>query len=612
MSLGRALSRTVAWWHARRRRLLELWAIGIIASLAVTAASALGYLDDAQTRSLDLLLRLRETPRVDDVRIVAIDAAAFEALHQRQPISRAYLARIVRGLARAGTRVIALDVSLSTPTAEDAALAAAVRDVADGNVSRVVTVTGLPPTGPLAEIAALTVNGIPVVAEDAGVIRRAPLALHRDGAIVPTFALAVLAGFADMDAAALKAGLEAPAHTVSLPVWRQGARPQDARAPLAIEPDVTKRINFVGPARTFLTVPSGAVVHLADPGAVAPMDNPFRGRIVLVGGTFPDSRDFYATPHGQLPGVEIHANLVHMIGTRTFVEPAGWLLGLALQLAFVGATAVLLVLLNPVVGTVVTLAGGFVVGVPASYLVFARGHHWVDFMLPIFTMRVMGWGVDLLDRRLVREVLERYVPQRKPIGGGGTSDRVDVTLLAVAAPGIIAAAEKRSPGDVVGRLLAYRAVAETAITQHGGRAHAGVDDTILGVFRGDDATLRAVRAARALVAAVGDVDRIWLSDGMPSLRLRTIVHTGSVVVREAGGDDLRPVAVVGPPADIGIRLARLTVEPAGAILVTDAARAALGAAVAVGEPTRVCLPGEAEEVVLSELIEISMSEAPGA
>src|SRR5262249_20011686 len=152
---------------------------------------------------------------------------------------------------------------------------------------------------------------------------------------------------------------------------------------------------------------------LSAPGAVVSADNPFRGRIVFVGGTFPESRDFYATPHGELPGVEIHANVVHMVGTRTFVDPAGWFLALALQLVIVSVAAVLLVLLTPMVGTIVTLAAGVVVGFPASYIAFARGHHWVDFMLPIFTMRVMGWGVDLLDRRFVREALERYVPPRK-------------------------------------------------------------------------------------------------------------------------------------------------------------------------------------------------------
>ena len=614
MTLGRALSLTAArigaWWHAHRRRLLELWAIGVVASLAVTAASALGYLDDAQTRSLDLLLRLRETPRVDDVRIVAIDADAFETLGQRQPISRAYLARLVRGLGRAGARVIALDVLLSTPTPEDGALAAAIRDVADGRLSRVVTVTGLPPSGPLSDIGALIVDGIPVVAEDAGVIRRAPLAVRRDEAIVPTFALAALARFAGMDAMTLRAALQAPDRKVALPVWRDGAGPADARAPLLIEPDVARRINFVGPARTFLTVPAGAVVDLADPGVVVTADNPFWDRIVLVGGTFPESRDFYLTPHGELPGVEIHANTLHMIGTRTFVDPAGWMIALVLQLTFVGITAVLLVLLNPVVGTLVTLAGGFVVGVPASYLVFARGHHWVDFMLPIFTMRVMGWGVDFLDRRLVRDVFDRYISPPRSRRASGASDRVDVALVAVCAPGFGAGADKCSPDDIVARLLAYRAVVETAIVQHGGRIHRGMDDTILGLFvsPSDDAALRAVRAARVVVETVADVDRIWRSEGMPALRLRTVVHTGAVVVREAADPDARLGAVLGAPADVSLRLARLTVEPSGAILVTDAARAALGAAVTVGEPTRVSIPGEAEEIVLYELIEIATPE----
>src|SRR3989442_1085277 len=56
------------------------------------------------------------------------------------------------------------------------------------------------------------------------------------------------------------------------------------------EPGQVLPINFVGPSGSFLTIPSDAVAAIGDAGADLAGDNPLRGRIVLVGGTFQDGR----------------------------------------------------------------------------------------------------------------------------------------------------------------------------------------------------------------------------------------------------------------------------------------------------------------------------------
>ena len=52
MSLGR-------WWRQRRARLWQLWAVGLVATVLVTGASAMGYLESLQARALDLLIYCR-------------------------------------------------------------------------------------------------------------------------------------------------------------------------------------------------------------------------------------------------------------------------------------------------------------------------------------------------------------------------------------------------------------------------------------------------------------------------------------------------------------------------------------------------------------------------
>src|SRR5258705_11215835 len=141
------------WWKQRRARLLQLWAVGLVAACAVTGASAMGYLESLQARALDLLIYLQSPRQPSGLVIVAIDDAAFDALGRRQPLPRDYLARVLRDVTRAGAVVIGLDISLRTASApeDDRAMAAAIIDLgARGDRRPVVASPSRPPTRPLA------------------------------------------------------------------------------------------------------------------------------------------------------------------------------------------------------------------------------------------------------------------------------------------------------------------------------------------------------------------------------------------------------------------------------------------------------------------------------
>jgi adenylate cyclase len=483
--------------------------------------------------------------------------------------------------------VVGIDVSLDVATDEDTALADAIKKFSDGALSRVVTVGDMPESGPLADPAlrTRTVSGVAEAVPDAdGLIRRAPLAVRRGTAVEPSFALAVVSRFQGLDRAAIKVALESRG-AVELPQWRTKASERIGSSPVTVVPDAPARINLVGPAGTFLSIPSRTVADLAEPGAKVPPGNPLRGSIVLIGGTFTEGRDIHPTPHGHLAGVEIHANLVQMLGTRTFLQPSSWFAALAVQLAFVAVAAVLLVVLSPMMGTIVTLAGGVLVGPPMSYLVFAHGQHWIDFMLPIFALRVMGWGVDFVNKRIVRDAVRRslgawtFGATAVPTPGL-RSERVDATILAVRARGFASEADKESPHHLATRLVAYREVVRSAVTAQDGTVHNGLDDAVVAVFGatapGPDHEARAVRAARAIVAAVRELNGRWLAEGSAPLRVVTALDTGTVVASRPEGAPRGSYAVIGAPVERVRELTRLTASPDGAILVTLATVTALG------------------------------------
>ena len=137
-------------------------------------------------------------------------------------------------------------------------------------------------------------------------------------------------------------------------------------------------------------------------------DNPFQGKIVLIGATFGDSRDFYPTPQGLMSGMEIHANIIHTLLSRSQILPTHRLLGLAISLIFAVIISLLLTLVRSSLVNLLSFGAIPILFIP-SYLAFVYLGLWVDFVTPLLAI---CWGVyagDFLESRHIRKSLGEYV-----------------------------------------------------------------------------------------------------------------------------------------------------------------------------------------------------------
>ncbi|MFQ5830452.1 MAG: CHASE2 domain-containing protein [Candidatus Methylomirabilia bacterium] len=573
--------------------MLQLWAVGIASSLLVTGASAMGYLESAQSRALDLLLWLQGQRFASDVIIVAIDDEAFESLGRRQPLPRKYLARVLRGLQRSGAAVVGLDVTLASPTtqADDVTLARAILGFSEDGVSQVVLAETMGPgSGPLAEPAfwRSVVRGSPSVPLDNdGVIRRAAFLVPRaTGPPEPAFSLAVVARLAGMDQGVLKTALGSPGKPVAFPMWqpdRGWAR--DAAPSLAIRSGEVWRINFVGPAKSFLTIPSRVVVPLSEPGSEIARDNPFRGRIVLVGGTFRESRDFFQTPHGPLSGLEVHANLVHMLATRSFIRPSGWIMSLGIQVAVVLLAGIVLVLVRPLAGTLLCIAGALVIGVPGSYFAFNRGGYWVDFLLPVVATCILGIVAEAMARHRFRESFGRYVSREvaaQVLAEAPTlhGERREVSILFSDLRGFTPLSEAMPAEAVAAHLNEYFAAMTSAVFAHRGMINDFIGDAVMAIFGAPLSDpgheLHAVESAVAMDRALRALNRRWEAEDLPRLRMGIGIHTGEVFAGNVGGPSRVKYTVIGDAVNVAARLEGLNKDLGTTILITEETRNLLG------------------------------------
>ncbi len=605
--------------RARRlRRLGQLWITGAVAAVAVTAASAVGWLEPLQVRTLDLLQRLGGQRFPSEVVIVAVDEGAFEKLGARQPIPRGYLASVVRGLDRSGAAVIGLDIALSAPTtaAEDGALVRAIEELASRRRPLVLVDARPPETGPLAASAALRAvprgsDRVPI--DDDGVIRRmAALLPGPGGSPAPAFGLAVLAA---VDGATGSAPSALPADLAGYPLWRDGEWRPSGGPSMALQADELWRINFVGPAGSFLAIPSDAVAELGEPGAPpVAEDNPLRGRVALVGATFADSRDFFQTPVGRLAGVEIHATVVHMLATRSLIRPAGWLVGLGVSLGVVGVAGALLAWLGPLGGTLAALAVALGAGVPASYLAFHGGGYAVDFLLPVLATCLTGVGAEVLARRRFRDSFGRYVGRdvmdqvlaENPTLEGA---RREVTVLVSDLRGFTTLSETMPAEQVAAHLNEYFPAMIDAIFAERGMINDFIGDGILVVFGAllpdPDHAWRAARAAMGMQAALERLNRGWAARAAPTLRMGIGIHTGIVFAGNVGGPGRIKYTVVGDTVNVTARLEGLNKDLGTSTLVTAETLGALGDRVETRYRGAIPVKGRAEPLHVYELLAVA-------
>ena len=307
------MSRSRSPAAGERWRLGREWlAVGLLTSLAVAAVVLAGGLNRVNNVIYDRLALLRPTPPAKELVIIAIDDRSLARLG-RWPWSRDLHAQLLDRLAQARPKAVVYDVLFLEPTAQDAALAAAM-----GRVPTLLPLSmqapgpnGAPfalvrPPQPLAGAAA-GLGQVNVRYDADGLLRRVHL---RDGG-----------PGAWTDHLALKAF-----HRL--------------RPKAAVNAD-EMLVPFAGPPGAFPTVSFAQVLAGEVP------DQVFKDRIVLVGATGAGMGDRFPTPvsgeAGDLSGVEFQANVLSALLQDREIRPAGegWSLALGLGAVWLLMTAML-------------------------------------------------------------------------------------------------------------------------------------------------------------------------------------------------------------------------------------------------------------------------------
>ena len=544
----------------------------------------------------DIRFRLRgPLPLNPDVLIVGVSTSSFdqkgiEAYAQKSeplrlmvenpgwPWPRTIHAHVIERLLAAGARVVAVDIVFAANKAEDAALAEVLAkypgrivlaattqmqsaDPLSDKISRTQFIAQQPNSKLLAAAGAESM-GFVTFASDVDDVRR-----HFDYRTSDVRENPTLAGVVD--------------DTRDLWKFAPLAVAKFTGKPLPSEYD--QPLNFTGPARSYQARPVEELfidsVWRSETGGRG--GAAFRDKLVFYGPIAEVLHDTLNTPYGEMPGVEIHAQLAaSLLEGRTLRDASPLLTRTLALLGTLAAALAVLFIPNAIAQVAAVLALGALLAF-GTQLAFTHGGVLVPVVPTIFGLALTGalgvvyqFLLEQWEKAHTRKVLNRFVSKRiaavvlrnaEEFENARRGEKRPVAILFSDIRSFTSWSEKAEPEHLVGQLNEYFERMVNHIEAQDGNVQKFIGDAILAAW-GDthtngpaDDAARAVRTALAMRKSLGELNSAWAE--RPERIVITIgigINHGDVVVGEVGHPERREYTVLGDGVNFAARMESAT------------------------------------------------------
>ncbi|MEK7475676.1 MAG: adenylate/guanylate cyclase domain-containing protein [Candidatus Coatesbacteria bacterium] len=610
------------WSNTRKAR----WIGYAITAFTILAAVAdLG--EGVSLRSLDLLFYLRgEIPATAPVVIVAIDNESFDEMTEssgRWPWPRSTHGKVINQIMKGKPKVIVFDVLFTEEDTkhplEDPALAAACRKagcVILGAelvhvVDRAFESDELKLPIKILRNAILEPGLVNTPQDSDAFVRRAQLykKIHEER-------------YYSLAAEALRKYLGVGRGEINTELGRMEFGPDRV---IPLDSREMMLINYCGGAKTFKTIPYYQVYKgMTDPQV-------FKDAIVFVGATAIDLHDTFHVPFswtplaedrmaGQMPGVEIHANVIDTILNKRFIrEPwdiftLGLILGLGVLVSSVAIRARIWLSLLVAAGAAVGL-------LVLSVWLFASQAIFLNFVYPLaaiganfLVVTTYRASVEMREKQKVRATFARYVSPHvlttvlnNPPELGGA--RRVATVLFSDVRGFTSMSEKLTAHEVVEILNEYLTEMVEVVLAHDGTLDKFVGDAVMAVFGSpmdqSDHALRAVSTAWTMHIKHEALKVKWVNEGKTPFEIGIGVNTGEVVAGNMGSPNRMEFTVIGDNVNTAARLESATKEAHCKILISASTLEQVKDHVQVKELDPIMVKGKAQPIPVYQLLGVS-------
>jgi adenylate cyclase len=301
-------------------------------------------------------------------------------------------------------------------------------------------------------------------------------------------------------------------------------------------------------------------------------------RIVLVGSSAAGLNDLKATPiTPDMPGVEIHAQLIEQILQQEFLFRPDW--GSGAEILFAVFFGVIVIIAIPLVGALPSagVAGvAMISAAAASWFAMRHGQVVIDPVYPIGVLASVYLCGTLLNYRLtetrqreIREAFSRYMsphyvaelarnPEKLKLGG---EIRI-VTIMFCDIRGFTTMSESLTSAELGQLINEFLTPMTDIIMAHKGTIDKYIGDCIMAFWNAPlddpDHAKNAVAAAQEMRLKLVELNEAWMAEGRPELHIGIGVNTGECSVGNFGSHQRFNYSLLGDPVNLSSRLEGLT------------------------------------------------------
>ena len=384
-------------------------------------------------------------------------------------------------------------------------------------------------------------------------------------------------------------------------------------------------VNYLGPPGTF---PSISVSDILQGHYRKGF---FSNKVVLIGSSAVGvAQDLRSTPLSAVsPGVEIHAAALDNIVTgRTLTKPQWSRIFDIMAIVVLGTvTGIAIPRMSAIRG--LFFGAGLIIGyVLLTHWLFAHGRIWLNLVYPVLAvsanhtyLTVYQYLTEERERKKIKNAFSQYTPpevieevlkdpKRLKLGG---EEKV-LTVLFSDIEGFTTYSENYSPTQMIDILSEYFARMTEDIFRFQGTLADYIGDELMAVYgaplKQEDHARRACASALAMREHLLKLQRDWEEKGRPSLRARTGINSGPMLVGNLGSKYRFAYGVLGDQVNLASRLETLNKVYKTDILLGEATASSIGPSFRVREVDWVRVLGRTQGVGIFELISESGLRLP--
>ena len=313
----------------------------------------------------------------------------------------------------------------------------------------------------------------------------------------------------------------------------------------------------------------------------------FNGKIVLIGVTSPIEHDDYTIPisNQDMPGVEIHANLVQSILTKDFIYYQDDISAIGIIFLFGIITGLLLFKYKIHIATTLLIIIA-IIYVFVSIYIFDTGiimkilYPILSIVIVSFALVVVYYRTEERSRKWITSIFGKYVspvvidnliknPELINLGG----EKRNITIFFSDIRGFTSISEKLVPEELVHLLNEYLTEMTSIIITNDGLVDKYMGDAIMAFWGAPleqpNHAEMACSSSLKMIVKLRELQKKWKKEGIPSLNIGIGLNSGDAIVGNMGSSSRFDYTAMGDNVNLASRMEGLNKIYGSNIIITE-------------------------------------------